>query len=406
MSLADLRIELRDGVRGSKRNRDRNRDNRNNNQNNGDNNRPSRSFDDERKSNREDRRHEKRQRRGFEEVRLRNFDDDNDYDDKRNNKKCGDYEDACCDDRNDSRNMSDRVATARSVLDNFLVDYTDPENLKDVNFLRDLITGSIVDVANVMKYYGDEKYKDCWTQMNGVLNLMSTQQFAQTFFSALKSGEIDNWDNDWNVVAQLISTLIATSRNSMKDDTIRMYIWDMLASKGFWGIEIEQIVNNIHVSKELAVELVIKIPVPADQIHDREIERFYVGFLDAVLTHAEDNIETLDHNTQAKLFQYFFGNGKVSAKVIGRYLTDPARTGMDPLVAMVYEEFKVMLWEQLEKCDINIITMVLKYVAQKRKENPDRIMLYDPEDVAKYNSIRKAAMGIMSKESELKDYLA
>ena len=285
------------------------------------------------------------------------------------------------------------------------------KNVDKPSQIKELIETDFDDVVAAMRYYYDPKAEAALPEMNRLLDIMSTNHFATTLLGVLKQNSFDDWDEMWKDVAVTISILLETSSSKMKEGTVQIYVSDILASNGMWRNEINQMTSDIGITEELATDLVIGLPVKPDDMNDLMMRSTYQSFLWSILEHAEDNIEILDSKAQRKLFDFFFEdgkNGKLACKVVGRYLSDgEPEAGLTGAAALIYGEFKSMLLEKLESYDVNNIAFVLRFIVEQKKRNEGNNIttIFNAEEAAKYDTIRKAIMQTISKDESAKAYL-
>lgn len=301
------------------------------------------------------------------------------------------------------------VSSVKEVLSAFTSAFE--KNVDKPAELKSLIEDSFEDVVAAMRFYYDPRFEDALPEMNRLLDIMSTNHFASILLGILKQDPFDNWVEMWKDVALTISILLETSSKKMKDGTIQIYVSDILASSGMWKAEITQMVEEIGITDELAIDLVIGLPVKPGDMNDLMMRSTYQTFLACILEHADENIEVLDRNAQRKLFDFFFddkpGNGgKLALKVIGRYLSDGVpEEELSAAASLIYAEFKAMLYEKLETYDVNNIAFALRFIVDQRKRNETAETIFNAEDAAKYDTIRKAIMQVISKDETAKEYL-
>lgn len=283
------------------------------------------------------------------------------------------------------------------------------KNLDKPSECKELIETSLEDVCAALKYYYDPRFENALSAMNAVIDIMTTNYFAQTLLGILKQNSFDNWNEFWKDVAFAISIVLNSSANKMKDATVQIYVSDILASNGMWRTEIDQLVEEVGITEDLATDLVIGLPVRPEDMNDIMMRSIYKEFLWTILNHAEDNIEVLDRTAQRKLFDFCFDDGKkLACKVIGRFLSGEEVKKIKELegaAALVYGEFKAMLYEKLETYDVHNIAFVLKFIVDQRKREEGKSVIFSAEDAAKYDTIRKAIMQIVSKDDTAKQYL-
>lgn len=310
-----------------------------------------------------------------------------------------------------NKNVSDTSAKdVKEFIAGFNGDFE--KNLDKPAECRRLIGENFIDLCAALKYYYDPKFVETLPEMNRLLDLMSTNHFANILLAILKQGELqDDWDTAWKDAAFALSILLDSCAEKMKDETVQIYVTDILASNGMWRSEINQLMDRIGITEELAIDLIVGLPVRPEDMTDLIMRYTYKNFLCLLLDHAEDNIEVLDRAAQKKLFDFFFEDGKntkLACKVIGRYLGDPdilKDTELSGAALLIYEEFKVMLYEKLETYDVHHIVFVLKYIVEQKKRSDKKQIIFSAEDAAKYDTIRKAIMETVKKDDSAKGYL-
>lgn len=309
-------------------------------------------------------------------------------------------------DLNQSVDYASTVESIKEVLSGFASSIQ--KNVDKPSEIKSIIEESFDDVAAAMKYYYDSRMEDCLPEMNKVLDIMSTNQFANILLSVLKQNSFEDWEEMWKDVALLISILLETSAAKMKEGTVQIYVTDILSSSGMWKTEIDQMVNTLGITEELATDLVIGLPVKAEDMTDLLMRSTYRSFLEAIIENAEDNIEILNNQTQRKLFEFFFNengkSGKLASKIIGRYLADEDLEGLTSAESLIYGEFKQMLLTKLDSYDVQNIVFVIKYIVEQKKHG-NKNMVFDVTKASEYDTIRKAIVQVMSNDETTKEYL-
>lgn len=304
---------------------------------------------------------------------------------------------------------SEDIERAEKLLTIFLEDYESMVSERG-NQVHSVIRDLFWDVCKVLTHYYENKYKPVMGQMNQVLDIVSTQRFASSLSTILTNDDIDGWNdginNVWKDVMFVVSTVLVTSHGQMKEETISLYI-DLLASNGLAGKDIDRIVKELGITKDLAVDLVTSIPVVPDDMNDVTLRQFYNSFMMKLMEHADENIDVLDRATQGKLFSFFFGKSKIALKAIGRMLAHGTVTGFkSDAQRMIYAEYLSMLSERLDAYEIKDIKYVLKFVADQKKEaGKDAVVLFGSVAISQYDSIRKAFFELINESPETKDVL-
>lgn len=311
------------------------------------------------------------------------------------------------DNRETNTDYTSTVESVKETLSRFVDDIQ--KNIDKPSEIKDIIENQFENVASAMRHYYDQRMEDCLPEMNKVLDIMSTNQFANILLGLLKQNCFeDDWDDMWKDVALLISILLDTSASKMKDGTVQIYLTDILATSGMWKTEIDQMADTIGITEDLAIDLVVGLPVKAEDMTDLLMRATYQNFLKAILAHADDNLDILDNNTQRKLFDFFFNengkSGKLASKVIGRYLAEEDLDGLDTAESIIYGEFKQMLLKKLDSYDVNNIVFVIKYVVEQKKHGAKNV-IFDVKKASEYDTIRKAVVQVISNDESAKEYL-
>lgn len=300
------------------------------------------------------------------------------------------------------------VEEVNAVLSSFVSEMK--KNIASPAEIRSIIEDRFEDVVSAMACYYDPKYEDCLSHMNAVLDIMSTNQFAAILLRVLNDNVFESWDDIWRDAALLFSILLNTSCDKMKEGTIQIYVNDILASQGMFRTELDQLTERYGITEELAIDMIIGLPVNAANMTDLLMRSTYEMFLTAMLNNADDNVAILGAECQRGLLEFFFSednnrHGKLMSKVIGRYLASPDMINdLSAPQALVYGEFKEMLYNVLDSYDVKNIAFVVKYIAeQKRRTGKD--VMFDVSKASNYNTIRKAIVQVIAENPELQEYL-
>lgn len=311
------------------------------------------------------------------------------------------------------KRKSNKFGMELDLLEDFIYEYTtDDSNVPRKSFLKqkDLIAELIIPICKVLWNYYDPRYDEIRNEMNSVLHIMSTEIFAKTLRSVLKErlseecdeeGYFANWDVDYQYLGYAVSLVLGACRMRMSEDTEEIYVTEI--GPGIWTNEVEEITNRIRVTRELAVDLMLKTPIVYNRMENYHVGIFYSGFLDSMIIHADDNAEMLTTESQSLLFNYLYGREKIAAKVIGRYLTDAPRDSFrSKAEELIYEAFKKMLYEKLNGLDMDLIRFVLKYINNQKAKNPDMPMIFDFDTAAYYTNLNRAMTSFLAETRDAK----
>lgn len=305
--------------------------------------------------------------------------------------------------------VSEEVERAVNTALNFLDDYADACKLAG-NQVTDVIRDRFWDVCKVMTHYYDPKYGDMMGEMNKVLDVTCSQRFAASLCNLLGSEEVEGWNDGtmdvWKDVMFTIATTITTSHKKMKDETVSAYI-ELLSSSGLAGKDIDRLASELGITKDLATDLIISIPVIPDDMNDIALRQFFGSFVMRMMDHAEENIDVLDRGTQGKLFSFFFGKDHIALKAIGRMLAAPKISKFqNESQKMVYAEYLSMLSDRLDAYDIKDIKYVLRFIVNEKKRlGKGTEMLFGDLSIVEYNSVRKSVFELIKDDADAKQYL-
>lgn len=294
------------------------------------------------------------------------------------------------------------------AINEFCDNFTD--NIQNYRTLQDIIVDQFPDVIGYVKcYYGNKNKPSFIDALNRLIKTMSTTPFANTLGSVLESGlwmEDGTYDNIWSSIAFGLSVALETSFDRMHTDVVRKYATSILPR--MWKPEISDVTVQTGVTKDLALDLFIAIPMSNDsEWNGANIDAFYHRFLDKMIIHAEDNMDVLNWEVQGMLYERIFGKGKTALKVVGKYLASDELKDIDSEVGTaVYAEFKKMLYAKLDRYDIREIEYVFTFVAKYVKEHPNCNIIFDSVTASKSENVRKGLLSVMDKDPEAMKYLA
>lgn len=285
----------------------------------------------------------------------------------------------------------------------FCDDFTD--NVNDMRQLKDVILDEFPDaVRHIKAYYSQKNGRQYVDAVNRLINTMAMSQFANTLSKVLEGGVwIDDgtYDKCWRNIAFAISTALETSHEKMHNDVIRIYAANILPR--MWKPEINEIVTQTGVTRELVLDLIIAIPMVGAEWNGSNIDAFYGSFLDKMLQHAEDNMDVLNWEVQGMLYDRFFDNKKTGLKIIGKYLTSESITTFESDVAeAVYKQFIKMLYNKLDGYDIKDIAYVFKFVSGFKKEHESITTIFNATDASTYENVRKGLLLAMEDQEVMK----
>lgn len=306
-------------------------------------------------------------------------------------------------------NIPNEVLDAGSNVENFLNDYAEACSLAG-NQVTDVIRDEFWPVAKAMTHYYDPKYAPITAGMNKVLDVISSQRFAVSLVNLLNGEEIEGWHDGvsdiWKDVMFTVATTITTCHKKMKDETVSNYI-ELISSSGLAGKDINHLVKELGITKDLATDLTIAIPVIPVDMTDITLRQFYGAFVMSLMEHAEENIDVLDRGTQGNLFSFFFGKDHIALKAIGRMLAAPKIVKFaNESQKMIYAEYLSMLSDRLDAYDIKDIKYVLRFIVNEKKRlGKDTAMLFGDLSIVEYDSVRKAEFELIGSDSEAKEYL-
>lgn len=300
-----------------------------------------------------------------------------------------------------------RTDSRAETVFKFCEDFT--ENVTNYKALQELMADDFPDVIKIMSgYYNTRTAPELVDAMNKMVNVAATTQFATTLGSMLESGiwtEDLIYDKIWRDIAFLLSVTLETSHARMHDTAIRKYVTDILPK--MWKPEINEITRQTGITKDLALDLIIAIPMIGSEWNGSNIDAFYPRFLSKMLEHADNNMDVLNHEVQGMLYERFFGKSKTALKVIGKFLvSEPRKKTGEEVPDAVYDEFVKMLYEKLDNYDIGDIAYVFNFVSKYRKEHENAKVIFDAVIASKYENVKKGLLQVMEEDPETMKTLA
>lgn len=264
-------------------------------------------------------------------------------------------------------------------------------------------------VKYVRNYYSQKNSPSFNDAINKLILAISTTNFANALQSVLEHGD---WDDDsgtygkcWRSIAFALSVALETAHDRMHGSVISKYATEILPR--MWKPEIQDIATSTGVTKDLALDLIIAIPMIDSEWNSANIDAFYGRFLDKMLIHAEDNMDVLNWEVQGMLYKKVFGSGKPALQVIGKYLTSEPREKLDTEVEQaVYQEFIKMIYSKLDEYDIKDIMYVFRYVANIRKSTDNAPTIFNAKDAKSWDNVRKGMLQVMEQDKDTMNFLA
>lgn len=283
------------------------------------------------------------------------------------------------------------------------------ENNSNYRALQDIMYEDLPEVIGYMNsYYKSHLSEELVDAMNKFVLTAATTQFVSALHSTLVSGswmDDGTYDKIWRSLAFTISIVLETSHERMHEDAITKYVQEILPR--MWAPEISEIVRETGVTKDLALDLIIAIPMIGAEWNGANIDTFFRRFLDKMMTHSEDNMDILNHEVQGMLYERFFGKSKTALKVIGKYLvSEPIETFNSMIEEAVYKDFVKMLYEKLDRYDTNEIEYVFNFVAKYRKEHENAKVIYSADQATEFDNVKKGLLATMDDDKDTIKYLA
>lgn len=325
------------------------------------------------------------------------------------------YLDDSMDDSNSSNERKPAKLDQRTIeLDEFCDAFA---STTDYRQIRTMVQDDLPEVIKAMNYYySNNSFDEKTAILNKFVKIVCTSKFANALASVMDSRvwlDDGTWDDIWMSVATSISIALETNYERMHSDVVRSYVRDMLPR--IWQPEITDIARRTGVTRDLALDLLIAIPMvnAGKKWSNTTIGVYYDRFVDKMLVHADDNMDILNWEIQGILFDIFFDNkNQTNLKVIGRYLAGPRiqPTG-ETVKDAVYNEFIKMLYNKLNEFDIKEIGWCLEFVANnlqaldiagKKLENP----VFSFAECKKYDNVMKGLADAVDRNEAAATYLA
>ena len=302
--------------------------------------------------------------------------------------------------------QEERVDSRAQEVFAFVDEFVD--NVNNYRSLQDVVSQQFPDVVQHMRHYYNPKNSPTLTDaLNKFLKIVCQTQFAKTLKSVLESGmwsEDETYDRIWRNIAYTLSIALETNHTRMHTDVIKIYATDILPR--MWKPDITDIVTSAGITSDLALDLIIALPIFGGKWNGTNIDIFYNRFLSKMLIHADDNIDVLNWEVQGILYDKFFGKSKTALNVIGKYLVYEPVTVESESVSAVYTDFKKMLYAKLDKHDIKDIEYVLRYVVEFREKHSDKNVIFDSREATQFDNVKRGLLATMDKNPDAMKYLA
>lgn len=293
----------------------------------------------------------------------------------------------------------------KALMEDFVTDYT--ANKTNVTELYNLLRNDFPAIAEIIsnKYF-NKKYVNIVPTMNAVIKLMTTKVFATSLLSTIKDGAFELEDIKYDF-GKLISMVLRTSNSKMVDSTMAAYV-EIMADH-LYNIEMKQL-QELGLSDEAATDVVIGIPKLMTQMTENDLKYSVGEFIGIILEHCDTTINTMDAESQKKLFYTIFPQIKYQTnKAVGKcFIADELDLGKDEKRAALYNEYVKMLYMILDEQDIQDIEYVLSFVYKTTKANDDAnkaAILFNGKVAVEYDNIAKALKDFVENNKDSKEIL-
>lgn len=293
----------------------------------------------------------------------------------------------------------------KALMEDFVTDYT--ANKTNVTELYNLLRNDFPAIAEIIsnKYF-NKKYVDIVPTMNAVIKLMTTKVFATSLLSTIKDGAFELEDIKYDF-GKLISMVLRTSNSKMVDSTMAAYV-EIMADH-LYNIEMKQL-QELGLSDEAATDVVIGIPKLMTQMTENDLKYSVGEFIGIILEHCDTTINTMDAESQKKLFYTIFPQIKYQTnKAVGKcFIADELDLGKDEKRAALYNEYVKMLYMILDEQDIQDIEYVLSFIYKTTKANDDAnkaAILFNGKVAVEYDNIAKALKDFVENNKDSKEIL-
>ena len=293
----------------------------------------------------------------------------------------------------------------KALMEDFVTDYT--ANKTNVTELYNLLRNDFPAIAEIIsnKYF-NKNYVDIVPTMNAVIKLMTTKVFATSLLSTIKDGAFELEDIKYDF-GKLISMVLRTSNSKMVDSTMAAYV-EIMADH-LYNIEMKQL-QELGLSDEAATDVVIGIPKLMTQMTENDLKYSVGEFIGIILEHCDTTINTMDAESQKKLFYTIFPQIKYQTnKAVGKcFIADELDLGKDEKRAALYNEYVKMLYMILDEQDIQDIEYVLSFIYKTTKANDDAnkaAILFNGKVAVEYDNIAKALKDFVENNKDSKEIL-
>ena len=292
----------------------------------------------------------------------------------------------------------------KALMEDFVTEYGN--NKTHISELYTLLRNDFPAVAEIIsnKYF-NKKYTDIVPTMNAVIKLMTTKVFATSLLSTIKDGGFELEDVKYDF-GKIISMVLRTSNSKMVDSTMAAYV-EIMADY-LYEIELKKL-QELGLSDDAATDFVIGIPKLMTQMTENDLKYSVGEFLGIIMEHHETTINTMDAESQKKLFYAVFPQIKYQTnKAVGKCLTAQYFDfGDDEQRVALYNEYIKMLYMILDEQDIQDIEYVLSYIVKvvSADDKNNATIVFNGKDAAEYKNIAKALKNFIDNNEEAKKVL-
>ena len=292
----------------------------------------------------------------------------------------------------------------KALMEDFVNDYT--ANKTNVTELYTLLRNDFPAVAEIIsnKYF-NKKYTDVVPTMNAVIKLMTTKVFATSLLSTIKDESFDISEVKYDF-GKLISMVLNTSNSKMVDSTMAAYV-EIMADY-LYDIEMKQL-QELGLTDEAATDFVIGVPTLMTHMTENDLKYSVGEFVGIILDHADSTIDTMDAESQKKLFYTIFPQIKFQTnKAVGKcFIAEELDLGKDEKRAALYDQYKKMLYLILDEQDLTDIEYVIQFIYKSVKDDDANkpAILFNGRDAAEYDNVAKAVKNFIEDNKDSKEVL-